>query len=288
MNRQTFADAALVLLAHGTAASDEAAAPVYQHAATLRERRLFGSVHEAFWKQSPRVREVLDGLQTPRVFIVPLFMSAGYFGAQVIPRELGFAPESLPAVRPSPERAQRWIYCAPIGTHQQMTGVVLARARQVVEQFPFPRPPVPANTTLFIAGHGTERADTSRESVEVHVARIRAMGLYAAVHGIFLEETPRISRCYELAATRDVVVVPFFLGEGPHTQEDIPIMLQEPERLVRQRRAAGQPAWRNPTERHGRRIWYAAPVGTAAEVVEVILERVNEAARIEASGPGIE
>ena len=37
-----------------------------------------------------------------------------------------------------------------------MTKVILARADEVVKQFPFPRAPKPADTTLLIAGHGTE------------------------------------------------------------------------------------------------------------------------------------
>lgn len=278
MTHEAFSDAALVLLGHGTTESEDAAAPVYQHAAALRARALFASVHEAFWKQPPRVAEVLDTVTAPRVFIVPLFMSEGYFSGQVIPRDLGFALTQEDASRVRRRGGHTLVYCRAVGTHPRMTDVVLARARKIVEQFPFPRPPPTGETTLFLAGHGTERAESSRQSVEEHVRRIRATGLYAAVHGIFLEESPRIGECYALATTRNVVIVPFFLSDGPHTQEDIPIQLGEPERVVRARRTAGRPAWRNPTERHGKRVWFASAVGTAPEVVEVILERVSELA----------
>jgi sirohydrochlorin cobaltochelatase len=47
---------------------------------------------------------------------------------------------------------------------------------------------------------------------------------------------------------------------------------------VKERLAAGQPAWRNPTERNGRLIWYSSAVGTEPLLAEVILERVREAA----------
>jgi sirohydrochlorin ferrochelatase len=63
-----------------------------------------------------------------------------------------------------------------------------------------------------------------------------------------------------------------------HTQEDIPMLLGEPERIVRERLAAGQPTWRNPTERNGKLIWYSASVGTDSKIADVILERVREAA----------
>jgi sirohydrochlorin cobaltochelatase len=63
-----------------------------------------------------------------------------------------------------------------------------------------------------------------------------------------------------------------------HTQEDIPILLGEPERIVRERLASGQPTWRNPTERHDKLVWYAAAVGTEPAIAEVILQRAKELA----------
>jgi len=70
--------------------------------------------------------------------------------------------------------------------------------------------------------------------------------------------------------------VPFFISDGLHAQEDIPVLLGEPERVVRQRLAAGQPPWRNPTGRNGKRVWYAKAVGTEPHIADVILERVRE------------
>jgi len=93
-----------------------------------------------------------------------------------------------------------------------------------------------------------------------------------------MEESPRIGDCYSLAATKNLVVVPFFISDGLHVVEDIPVLLGEPARVVQERLAAGQPTWRNPTERNGRRLWYAAAVGTAPLMAEVILERVGEMA----------
>ena len=108
-----------------------------------------------------------------------------------------------------------------------MTGVILSRAQKIVEQFPFPRAPKPAEITLFIAGHGTEKNENSRQPMERQVELIRAMNLYGGVHAIFLEENPRIAECYRLARTKNLVVVPFFISDGLHTQEDIPVLLGE-------------------------------------------------------------
>ncbi|HKW29615.1 MAG TPA: CbiX/SirB N-terminal domain-containing protein, partial [Verrucomicrobiae bacterium] len=236
MKRDEFGDAALVVLGHGTEQNAGSAAPVYQHAAELRRRQLFAEVREAFWKQEPPVKNVLASLSTPRVFIVPLFISEGYFSDEVIPRELGFASHSSLVTRHS-----SLFYCRPVGSHDSMTNVILCRAKEIVEKCPFPRAPRPAEITLFIAGHGTEKNENSRQPVDRQVELIRALNLYGGVHAIFLEESPRISECYRLAQTKSLVVVPFFISDGLHTQEDIPVLLGETRAAVRQRLAAGQP-----------------------------------------------
>jgi len=191
--RQNLSDAALVLLGHGTTLNAESAAPVYQHAAELRRRKHFENVHEAFWKQSPRVSEVISTLRTRRVFIVPLFLSEGYFSEEVIPQELGFKrPGQTDWARSLRRQDQTFFYCKPVGANRRITDVLLDRAREVAESFPFPRVPKPKDTTLFIAGHGTDQNQNSRKAVERQVDLLRKLDLYAAVHGIFLEEEPRI------------------------------------------------------------------------------------------------
>jgi sirohydrochlorin cobaltochelatase len=274
-----FSDAALVLLGHGSTMHETSGDVVYQHGRELRSRKLFAEVHEAFWKQEPKIKDVLSGLSTNRIFIVPLFMSEGYFSEDVIPTNLGFKNEGEEDFSPTQKRgAQTFFYCKPVGTHEGMTNMLLQRARDVVEMFPFPRAPKAKDLTLFIAGHGTEQNENSRESIKYQAELIRAQNLYAGVHAVFLEEAPKVSECFYTAETRHIVVVPFFMSEGMHTQEDIPVMLGDSKRIVQQRLGMRQPPWRNPTERNGKLIWYGATVGTHPKVAEVILERVKEAA----------
>jgi sirohydrochlorin cobaltochelatase len=274
-----WSDTALLLVAHGSTRNADSAAPLRQHAETLRRGRLFPQVLEAFWKQEPSVTEVIKTISAPRVFIVPLFLSDGYFSAEVIPSGLGFDGGPSPGACRVQRRGQQTLYyCRGLGSHPRMTEVVLARAQEVVVQHPFPRPPSPAGTALLIAGHGTEKNENSRQAVERQVERLAAGRRYAEVHGVFLEEAPRIGDCYGMTAARNLVIVPFFLADGQHTQEDIPVLLGEPRRIVEARRRRGQSAWRNPTERNGKRVWYSPSVGTDPRVAEVILERVREAA----------
>jgi sirohydrochlorin cobaltochelatase len=114
--------------------------------------------------------------------------------------------------------------------------------------------------------------------IEQQVELIRARGLYADAHAVFMEEDPRIADCFHLAKTRDLIVVPFFISDGLHSYEDIPVMLGESERAVQARLKGGQPTWRNPTEKKGKLVWYTPSVGNEPHVAEVILDRVREAA----------
>src|SRR2546423_12327544 len=85
-----FSDAALVLIGHGSTRNADSSAPVYQHAGELRRRHIFAQVQECFWKQEPKISEVVGGVGARRVFLVPVFISEGYFTTEAIPLELRF------------------------------------------------------------------------------------------------------------------------------------------------------------------------------------------------------
>lgn len=278
MPNEDYSDAALILVGHGSTLNADSAAPTHQHADELRQRGIFGQVIEAFWKQEPNIAGVLRGAFAPRVFIVPLFISEGYFTEQVIPRELGMCQNGqLDFARKQQRGSQTLYYCGPVGTHDSMTEVILARARDIVEKYPFPRAPKFSDTALFIAGHGTSNSENSRKAIERQVELIRARNIYAEVHSVFMEEAPRIGECYQLAQKKNLVMVPFFISDGLHSFEDIPVMLGETEKTVQARLKAGQPTWRNPTEKNQKRVWYTASIGNEPHLPEVILQRVREA-----------
>ena len=269
-----------MLVGHGSTLNADSSAPTYQHADELRRRGMFAQVIECFWKLEPGIAGVLRGVFAPRVFIVPLFISEGYFTEQVIPRELGLCGnEQADFPRIQKRGEQTLYYCGPVGTHESMTEVILQRAREIVEKFPFPRLPKAKETTLFIAGHGTGNNENSRKAIERQVEIIRSRNIYAEVHPAFMEEAPRIGECYDLAATRNLVMVPFFISDGLHSFEDIPEMLGEPKKVVQERLKSGQPTWRNPTEKRDKLVWYSRSIGNEPQIADVILERVREMAR---------
>jgi sirohydrochlorin cobaltochelatase len=270
-----FPDATLLLVAHGSTVNADSATAAYQHAEALRERGVFKDVKVGFWKQEPFIRPVAASITTPRVFVAPLFLSDGYFTEEVIPRELELRIEAQVGFEPIQRRDGRvWLYCAPFGTHPRVTELVLARAAEVVGLSG--SVPNPTETALCLAAHGTLKNDRSRNAVEWQAQQIRGRGQYPEVHALFMEEEPRISDLFRLVNATNVVVVPFFISDGLHAREDVPVLMGEDPAAVQQRLRAGEPTWVNPTERASKRIWYSKSIGTAPLVVELILERVRE------------
>ncbi len=254
-----FRNAALLLAAHGSHLNAQSAAPCYAAADLLRRRGIFGQVQECFWKQEPALRDACPMVEANEIFVVPFFISDGYFTETVLPRELGVTP---PKSRVDGKLVH---YCQPVGTHEAMTRVILHRAETVVNgTVP------PSDVALFIAGHGTDRNENSAKSIHRQVDLMRKRKQYAEVHAIFMDQEPRIEACYTMARARNLVVVPFFISDGLHTQEDIPrslgLALDAEDR------------YRVPSEVGGRRVWYSGAVGTDPVMAEVVLERARQAA----------
>lgn len=274
-----FRDAALLLLAHGSAGGTGRPSPIGGHAARLRRSGLFAEVHECYWKQPPRVEEVLPTVGAQRLFIVPLFVSEGHFSEEVVPAALNLKEKGAPAF----ERVRFWRgrllhYCLPVGGHPAITEIILKLAREVVRRNPMASPPHEGDILLLIAGHGTSRHSRSRRAIERQADLIRGRRLYSDVSAVFLEEAPRIADWHGLGRQKHVVVVPFFIGEGMHTLEDIPVLLGQPAARVRERLGAGAYPWPNPTLKGGRYVWYSDLVGNDAALEAAILGRVTEIA----------
>lgn len=281
MPNTEFSDAALVLVGHGSTLNADSSRPTFQHAEALRARGIFGQVATCFWKEEPAICGVLRSVWQPRIFIVPLFISDGYFTEQVIPRELGLCQNGQKDFARIQRSTGREIhYCHPVGTHPSMTSVLIERARSVVQTHPLPSHTRPSfqEMALVIAGHGTGNNENSRKAIENQVERIRALGQFAEVAPAFMEEEPRIETIYDTIQSRHIVMVPFFISDGLHSYEDIPVMLGEEAASVRARFLAGEPTWINPTEKSGKWVWYSRSIGDERGIEDVILERVRESA----------
>ena len=245
---------ALVIVGHGSTVNPDSSAPTFDHAAAILKRGVFGEVCCAFWKEEPSLRQVLHTVDSDEIYVVPNFISEGYFTRTVIPRELELDG-------PLTKRGSRTIkYCEPAGNHDRMTDLLLHRAASVAPNVP------PGETTLIIVGHGTNLNDNSAAAAKREVTRIRERGKYAEVLNAYMEEAPLIAKWDELSSQPNVVVVPFFISDGLHSYEDIPVLLGI---------AGGAEVFRgNPHRLRRRTLYYASAIGTEPLFADIILNQV--------------
>lgn len=225
------------------------------HAAAIRSRGIFAEVASCFWKEEPSLRDALLFFRDPairEVYVVPNFISEGYFTRTVIPRELELS--GLETVR---RNEQVWKYCDPVGNHASMTKHLLARAREIA-------PGIPENeATLLIVGHGTSLNDNSAVAAKEQAEKIRALDRYAAVLNVYMEEPPLVSDWAKLTTTENVVIVPFFISDGLHSYEDIPQLIGMDGRSE------------GPHRLQGRSIFYSTAIGTDSRFADVIIEQAT-------------
>lgn len=252
-----FRDQALVLAGHGSMFAAESALPIYRHAASLRKSGRFAAVYECFWKEEPSYRTVLYGVEEECVYLVPDFLSHGYFTREILPREFGLAG-------PITRRGSREIrYCDPPGSHPRMAEAIVEQAIAALQERAC------RDVALLLVGHGTDRNESSAATAWEQAERIRTSRRFAECSVAFLEQEPHVSRWRDLVRTRDLAVVPFFLSEGKHSYTDIP-------RWMGFRRRPRDPEFRNPqVTEGGREVYYAGAAGMASLVDQVILAQAD-------------
>lgn len=249
---------ALIIVGHGSHLSADSSAPVFRHAEMIRRTGVFDEVRECFWKEEPSMRDIFDLVESDRIYVVPLFISEGYFTEEVIPRELGLSGPA-PSVTVQGHRSIH--YCSPVGTHPWMPRMILQRAEETAgltdEQA--------RAAGLIIIGHGTERNSNSAEVIYRVTESARDAQLFGRVETGFLDQSPAVGEVLNAIPESCVVLVPFFIAEGWHTQETIPDDL-----------GINRPAVATATHLDGRVIHYAPPVGTFPEVADIIMQRARE------------
>jgi sirohydrochlorin cobaltochelatase len=272
---------ALLIVAHGSTVNPDSSAPTLAHAAEIRRRKIFADVECAFWKEEPSLRDAIflfDPEMIREVYVVPNFISEGYFTQTVVPREL-----ELNGRITKRSNGQLWKYCEPVGNHPMMTELLLKRAREVAPSAG------PADTSLLIVAHGTDLNENSAVAAKREAERIRALGKYAAVLNVYMEEPPLVANWRKLTETRNVVVVPFFISDGLHSYEDIPVLLgivvaadvdrgrPSSASLATARREVFR---RNPYEIDGRSLFYAPSIGTDPGFADIIVEQAEKSAGV--------
>ena len=257
-------NSALLIVGHGSTENPDSSTPYFEHADEIRQRGLFAEVHCCFWKEEPSMREAFYLIDADDVYVVPDFISEGYFTQDVIPRELQLTGATTVV------RGKSFHYCLPVGVHRSMTDLILKRAREVAPDI------APSETTLIITGHGTGLNQNSTKAIRDQVELIAASNAgYAAVLDAYMEEQPFIAEWDQLSQTPNVVVVPFFISDGLHSFQDIPVMLgieSEVGAAASQREVFRH----NPHHLRGKMLYYSSAIGTERLLADVILDLVAD------------
>jgi len=256
-------DSALLILGHGSTENPDSSQPCWDLADDIKDSDQFGGVYCAFWKEEPSFRQVWPMIEESEVYVVPNFISEGYFTRQVLPRELEVEGTTT-------EKDGHTVhYCDPVGIHPTMTQLLTRRAREILDDS------VPLQeTSLIIVGHGTNLNKKSTEAVKNQADAIRDSGEpFAEVLDAYMEEEPFVSDWQTLTSSPNVVVVPFFIADGLHSYQDIPVLLgieSEPTEAASSREVFRQ----NPYRFGDRTLYYSSAIGTDPSLAEVIVDQV--------------
>ncbi len=256
-------NAALIIVGHGSTENPDSSTPYFDHAEEIRKKKIFAEVHTCFWKEEPSMREVYYMVDAEEIFVVPDFISEGYFTQDVIPRELELSGPSTEI------HGKRVHYCLPVGVHHSMTGRLIERAKSVAPDIK------EEDTTLLIVGHGTGLNANSTKAIKDQVALIKTQCAYAEVLDTYMEEPPLIAEWAQLAKSENVVIVPFFIADGLHSYQDIPVLLgieQDVGKAASQRDIFRQ----NPHHLREKTLYYSSAIGTDPKLADVILDQVHD------------
>jgi sirohydrochlorin cobaltochelatase len=114
---------------------------------------------------------------------------------------------------------------------------------------------------LVIVGHGSHLNEDSSLPVYEHAERIRRTGEFDEVVECFWKEEPSMRHVLDTVESDEVYVVPALISEGYFTQQVVPRELGL-EGTV--------------TQKGGKTVRYAGPLGTFEGMPDVILERAND------------
>ena len=120
----------------------------------------------------------------------------------------------------------------------------------------------PTARAMVLIDHGSQRAEANLQLEELaRKIRVREPEMIVRIAHLEIAE-PNLGDAIEACVkdgAREIVVLPYFLGPGRHTSEDIPSLVEEA-------------CARHP----GVEVHISAPLGIHDKLVDVVLERVNE------------
>ncbi|GIK80406.1 MAG: hypothetical protein KJZ73_06705 [Pseudorhodoplanes sp.] len=198
----------LLVAAHGERIAHAYNDNVKRLAANLAARATFSELRFGFLSGEPEMEDALLAFRSPSVLVYPLFMSDGYFAQIAYDRLHDAAVRRIPSLRLQ--------ILPPLGLDPTLAGIVVRRAAAAAGAASF----APADTNVVLVAHGSTRERASLTATRTLAERIRKIGCFAQVSGVFLEQAPFLVD-FLRRSPGPSVVVGLFTGEGLHGRHDL-------------------------------------------------------------------
>jgi sirohydrochlorin ferrochelatase len=177
----------------------------------LRRRGRFAAVAAGFIRSRPSVAEACDTLPEGPVWVYPLFMSAGYYVATAIPRDLGLDADGRDG------GGRPITILRPLGLNPRLPAMIADLAGSAASAAALE----PRALTLLLVAHGSSKDGASREAALAVAAAVERLGPFVRVETAFLDEAPFLDDALA-SLPGPAVAVGLFAGEGMHGGEDLP------------------------------------------------------------------
>ena len=208
-------DLTLILAAHGSPVDPTVNRAIFQLAQRLACCYPFANVIPAFHYGEPGFAAAAQQVTSNRAVVVPMMTSEGYFTKVVLRKAFTAAARALSQTT--------FVIADPIGTHSDVPSIVRSRLQRVLERLHWSE----ASTPLLLVGHGTRKHSNSRVATVQLAAAIDALRgtAYPKLHVAFVDDDPGIREAIQCIHTKQLVVIPFLISNGPHVKVDLPSAL---------------------------------------------------------------
>ena len=245
----------LIIVGHGSSSNSAAEIAVEEHAITLRQSRRFGAVLTHFVQKGSNLPPLPNG----ELFILPFFMSDGFFVRKKIPSIFGL----IDGERHSGDR--HLVQCDAIGIDPELSQIIDTCVSEVRERKEIRKD----NIALLLVAHGSSKSTASREAALLQQEIARRKNIAATVEVAFLEEAPSIEDSLAQLSKRfdHVVIIGLFSANGPHATDDVT------QAIDTFKNSEKVPLIQSVTE-----IYYTGAIGVRPEIVRLIQNSISRKA----------
>jgi len=244
----------LLLAAHGSSQHDDNN-PILRLAETLHKQNIFNEVLCGFLRQQPFLRNVLSQIQTKELSVIPMFTGFGYITDTLIPQALDQVSDEI-----------RVRLYDPIGVHAAIPFIMAKRALSIIDDHALDI----AQVSVLVVAHGHTKNTKNADQTNALAADIKRQMNDISTSVAFIEETPLVSDWPKFTTTEHLIVLPYLIGGGSHTQEDIPNMLGLKSRDYNNTPVTG------PLSAHGRTVWHCRAFGFEEALFDIIASIVSD------------